>query len=87
MTEDDDDSSEAQPTVGSRNQPAANTSNEDDSSDSSNEGNVDDYSELPTTEVIIRIKNQETEEEELFRVLLDSGMNRCSQGRQWKELP
>ena len=53
--------------------------NEDESgeSESEEEDNVEDYKKLPTTEVVIRIKNKYSDEEELFRVLLDSGTNRC----------
>ena len=53
--------------------------NEDESgeSESEEEDNVEDYKKLPTTEVVIRIKNKYSDEEELFRVLLDSGTIRC----------
>ena len=33
--------------------------------------------ELPTTEVVIVIRNRKTNRDEMFRVLLDSGTNRC----------
>lgn len=41
---------------------------------------VDDNAEqndLPSTVILISIHNNETEQDELFKVLLDTGTNRC----------
>jgi len=45
---------------------------DDDFSTSSDKDNVD-FTVLPTTEIMVSIKNQNTGETELFRALLDSG--------------
>ena len=49
-------------------------SEDDDDGGSSDE---EDYKPAPSTEVVIMIRNRKTQKDELFRVLLDSGTNRC----------
>lgn len=53
-----------------------NAQNDDDDSDSSSE-EEDEDTPPPTTVVFISIHNKKTDQDETFRVLLDSGSNRC----------
>lgn len=49
------------------------------SMDSASEEELDDeeVKSLPSMEIMIVIRNTKTQKDELFWVLLDSGMNRC----------
>ena len=46
-------------------------------STSEEESDDEEDKPLPSTEVVIVIRNAKTQRDELFRVLLDSGTNRC----------
>ena len=52
---------------------------EDSDTDSmeSNSTTEEDTTQLPTTVIVISVKNKKTQQNELFRVLLDSGSSRC----------
>jgi hypothetical protein len=53
------------------------TKEEGSSDDDSTDGSEEEDEEAPSTVIVISITNKKTERNELFRVLLDTGTNRC----------
>lgn len=56
---------------------ATDNSGDDHSDPEANQDDDEDNKPMPSTEVAIVIRNKDTQQDETFRVLLDSGSNRC----------